>query len=177
MIIAGPLARIGMDSAGTLQEIAAFVALIQDVRRQCGRRVAVILVHHEGKGGTVSGAWEGAGDTLLHVQAAGPGHTVLHVQKARWASGYHGRTLKLKWTGGEEFEVEGERDLLAEIVRLLADGRWRTVEEIRKGVSAGTESVEQIVKAEHVERFQMRTGEDARALGRSPMAQLFQVAP
>ncbi len=38
-------------------------------------RVAFVLVHHENKGGKVSGAWEGAGDTLLHVTAQGHGRT------------------------------------------------------------------------------------------------------
>ena len=33
-----------------------------------GRPVDFVLIHHENKGGKVSGAWEGAGDTLLHVQ-------------------------------------------------------------------------------------------------------------
>jgi hypothetical protein len=177
VIIAGPLTRIGMDSAGTLQEVAAFAALIDDVRRRCGRRVAVILVHHENKGGTVSGAWEGAGDTLLHVEAAGPGRTILRIQKARWASDYHGRTLKLKWTDGEGFEVEADRDLLAEIEALFADGKWRTINEVRVAVGAGKESVEDVILKDNADRFQMRTGEDARALERSPKAKLYQVAP
>ena len=32
VLIAGPLTRIGMDAAGTLQEVAAFLALVADVR-------------------------------------------------------------------------------------------------------------------------------------------------
>ena len=58
------------------------------------------------KGGKVSGAWEGAGDTLFHVQAQGHGSVRLHVQKARWSSSWHKQTLQLAWTDGEGFSVE-----------------------------------------------------------------------
>jgi hypothetical protein len=108
VVIVGPLNRIGMDEAGTLQEVRDFMRLVDETRRLAGRPVAVLLVHHENKGGKVSGAWEGAGDTLLHVQAQGHGRTRLYVQKARWASSYHATTLHLRWTDGEGFEVEDE---------------------------------------------------------------------
>jgi hypothetical protein len=175
VIIAGPLTRIGMDGPGTLQEVAGFLALVQDVRARGERRLTLILVHHENKGGAVSGAWEGAGDTLLHVQAARPGQTVVHVQKARWASELHGKTLKLAWTAGEGFEPIGDRDLLSEVTELMADGEWRTVDEIRAGVGAGTQAVRKLL-TDHEDHFELCTGEDARLLGRSPKAQLYRVA-
>jgi hypothetical protein len=175
VLIVGPVTRSGMDEAGTLQEVRDFLQLVAEVRRESGRRLTVTLVHHESKGGAVSGAWEGAGDTLLHVQAAGPGQTVVHVQKARWASEYHGETLKLSWAPGESFEMAADRDLLAEARELLADGKWRTVDEIREAVGAGTKAVRDILEA-HPERFQVRTGEEARALGRNVKAKLYQVA-
>jgi hypothetical protein len=175
VIVAGPLTRIGMDSAGTLQEVAAFMAMVGDVRAQCDRRLTLILVHHENKGGAVSGAWEGAGDTLLHAQAAGPGHTIVYVQKARWASEYHGTTLKLVWTDGEGFELELERDLLGEILSLLSDGTWRTIEDIREECGARTQAVREVLTGPG-DRFEKCTGEDARALGRSAKAQLYRVA-
>jgi hypothetical protein len=108
VVIVGPLNRIGMDDAGTLQEVRDFMLLVQETRRLAGRPVAILLVHHENKGGKVSGAWEGAGDTLLHVQAQGHGHTRLYVQKARWSSSYHATTLQLRWTDGEGFEPVDE---------------------------------------------------------------------
>ena len=79
----------------------------------------------------MSGAWEGSGDTLLHVQKAGDGDTVVVVQKAWWSSECHGRVLKLAWTDGEGFAVEAtDRDLLAEAIAYL-DGRpWRTAKEV-----------------------------------------------
>ncbi len=95
-----------MNDAGTLQEVRAFIALCDDVRRRSGRTVTFILIHHENKGGKVSGAWEGAGDTLLHVSGMGHGRTRLHIQKARWSSTWHAQTLELCWLDGEGFEVD-----------------------------------------------------------------------
>jgi hypothetical protein len=105
VVIVGPLNRIGMDEAGTLQEVRNFTLLVAETRQLAGRKVAIMLVHHENKGGKVSGAWEGAGDTLLHVQAQGHGQTRLYVQKARWASSYHATALQLRWTDREGFEL------------------------------------------------------------------------
>jgi hypothetical protein len=175
VVIAGPLTRIGMEEAGTLQQTRDFMRLVADVRARCGRRVAVLIVHHENRAGTVSGAWDGVGDTLLHVREAGHGHTLVHVEKARWGHSYQGTTIKLKWAPGEGFEVETERDLLAEIKSLFADGKWRIVEEIRKELGVGKDTVSDLLQ-EHAEDFRMCTGEDARALGRSKAALLYQVA-
>ena len=60
----------------------------------------------------MSGAWEGAVDTLFHVQAQGHGQTRLFIQKARWGGAYHKQKLQLVWTEGEGFDVtdEEERD-------------------------------------------------------------------
>ena len=176
VLIAGPLTRIGMDEAGTLQEVRAFTELVEDVRRQCARSLAVILVHHQNKAGAVSGAWEAAGDTLLHVQAAGNGHTVVFVQKARWDTERTQTTLKLAWTDGESFQREGDRNYLAEIEQLLSDGRWRTAKQIavqtEGGIGANLDTVKELVK-ENSERFEPRTGDDAKALGRHPSAILW----
>jgi len=185
VLIAGPLTRLGMDSAGTLQEVRAFADLIQDVRIRSERPLTVVLVHHENKAGAVSGAWEGAGDTLLHVQGAGNGHTLVLVQKARWDGGRHGTTLQLAWTEGEGFELEGDRDYLAEVVGLLerlsgmGDESWRTAKQIAArvdegGIGAGEKTVRDLLNA-HPERFESRTGEDAKAVGRHPSATVWQV--
>ena len=112
LIIIGPVSRSGMDEAGTLQQTRDFMSLLADVRDRAGHPVAFVLVHHESKTGKVSGAWEGASDTLLHVQGQGSGHTRIYVQKARWSSQHHGTTLRLDWTPGEGFAVSAtpERD-------------------------------------------------------------------
>jgi hypothetical protein len=149
VLIVGPLTRAGMDCAGTLQEVRDFMGLVGDLRKACGRRLAVLIVHHENRAGTVSGAWEGAVDTLLHVEARGPGHTLLRFQKARWSSTWHGQNLTLSWTEGEGFTVEGERDYIGEIAALLADGQWRTAKEIAgqgDGIGAGVDTVRDRLK-------------------------------
>jgi AAA domain len=136
VVIAGPVTRLGMNEAGTLQEVRDFMALIDDVRRRSGQRVAVVLNHHENKGGKVSGAWEGAGDTLLHVQARGHGNLRLYVEKARWSSSHHKTTLQLVWAEGEGFalaEAEPGRperswDEIATYVRAHGGCNWRAVE-------------------------------------------------
>ena len=139
VIIAGPLSKIGMNDAGTLAEVNTFMEMIRQVSSRVTRPLTVILVHHENKGGSVSGAWEGAGDTILHTQSARNGKTILEVQKARWDSKRHGLTLKLRWTEGESFALENERDMLAEIRGLLMDGTPRTAGEIRVALEAGAD--------------------------------------
>jgi hypothetical protein len=105
LLMAGPLGRLGMDFPGTLAEVNGFMSLIAEVRDRVPA-LAVLLAHHENRGGRVSGAWEGSGDTLMHVQSAGHGKTLLRFQKARWAETWHKRTLHLAWTDGEGFAVE-----------------------------------------------------------------------
>ena len=105
-MIVGPLASSGMEAAGTLQDVRAFLALVDDVRERSGRPVAIVLVHHENKGGKVSGAWEGAGDTLIHVTQHGHGKVRVYFQKARWASDLHATGLELAWADGDTFTVE-----------------------------------------------------------------------
>jgi hypothetical protein len=105
VVFVGPVTASGMDEAGTMQEVRAFVALVDEVRARSGRPVAFVLVHHESKSGKVSGAWEGVGDTLLHVNGQGHGKLRLHVQKARWASDLHAKALRLVWADGDSFAL------------------------------------------------------------------------
>ena len=136
MVMLGPITRAGMNEAGTLQEVRDYSALLADVRSRAGRPVTFVLVHHENKGGTVSGAWEGAGDTLIHVQAQGHGRTRLYFQKCRWSSEHHGTTIQLAWTEGEGFAVTDEPvrddnsiadDLLAAVLS-QGGASWNTIE-------------------------------------------------
>jgi AAA domain len=144
VVIVGPLARSGMNEAGTLQEVREFLSLVADARARAQRRVAVVLIHHENKGGKVSGAWEGSGDTLLHVQGQGHGRTRLFVQKARWSSSLHGTALQLLWADGETFTVEEtpelDDDTIAERILVAVDenpgGGWTKIEEATPGTSS-----------------------------------------
>jgi hypothetical protein len=112
VVFIGPVTRSGMNDAGTLQQVVEYTKLLADVRIRSGRRVTFVLVHHENRAGQVSGAWEGAVDTLFHVQAQGHGQTRLFIQKARWGGAYHKQKLQLVWTEGGGFDVtdEEERD-------------------------------------------------------------------
>jgi hypothetical protein len=180
LVIAGPLTRVGMDAAGTLQDVGAFMQFIADMRASCRRRLTLVLIHHENKARTVSGAWEGAGDTLLHVQGAGNGHTVVVVQKARWASAMHGKTLKLTWTAGEGFELDADRNPVEEIEALLQDGAWRTEREIaapkdKGGIGLNRDTVRRTLES-NPDRFESRTGDAAKAVGRHPNATGWSVA-
>jgi AAA domain len=188
VLIVGPLTRVGMDELGTLQEVRDFVAQVDAFRSKTGRRLTVVLIHHENKGGSVSGAWEGAGDTLLHAQVHEPGKTVLFVQKARHSTDWHKRTLKLGWTDGEGFEVieERERDLLEEIVTLLTESpdrspskRLRTKKEIAAksegGIGRNETDVGEVLAA-NPDLFRSYTKEAAKAMGRPPTATLWGLA-
>jgi hypothetical protein len=172
VLIAGPLVTIGMDTHGTLQEVRAFIEWIQDVRRRSRRPLTVVLIHHENKSGDVSGAWTGALDTMLHVQNAGNGHTVVYVKKARWDSSRHGTTMNLAWQGVDGFRLEGDRDYLAEITALLDGGKWLSVREIATGIEAGEQTVKPLL-VDNPGRFELRSGDAAKALGRSHNAKLF----
>jgi AAA domain len=143
VVITGPLTAAGMEAAGTLQEVRAFLDLVDEVRALAGRRFANLLIHHENRGGQVSGAWEGAGDTLLHLQQHGRGQLRLYVQKARWSSEHHATSRHLVWADGEGFTVEEKPELddeaIAEkiVAAVTAEPgvRWTRVEEQTPGMA------------------------------------------
>ena len=142
VVIAGPVTRLGMNEAGTLQEVRDFLQLVAQVRLYTGRPITFVLIHHENKGGKVSGAWEGSGDTLLHVSGQGHGRTRLHVQKARWSTPHHATTTQLAWTDGEGFEVEdkphlADAQIADNVLKAVGDdpgATWTRIAEATPGV-------------------------------------------
>lgn len=104
VLFAGPVAALGLEGGGTPAEVRQFVAHLEHVRALVGREVAFVLIAHTNKGGQVSGAWEGATDTLAHFMATGNGQTRLHWKKCRWAGSLHGAVWNLHWRDGETFE-------------------------------------------------------------------------
>ena len=106
------------------------------------RPVSFLLGHHESKAGRVSGAWEGVGDTLWHLQGAGHGHARLFMQKVRWASDWQGRTLHLEWAPGKSFvvsekpEVDDETigDALVAAIRENPGTGWTKIAAAAKGI-------------------------------------------
>ena len=141
VLAAGPVGRLGITGGGTMEEVAAFVDLIEQVRAGVGRPLAAMLVHHDNKAGTVSGAWEGVPDTIGHVRGIGNGATRVEWEKARWSSELHGRTWKLHWREGEAYELDEtpevtEDDILAGITATVAANpgcAWRVVRDAVTG--------------------------------------------
>lgn len=144
VVIVGPVVVAGMEKAGTLQDVREFLALVDDVRDRSDRSVTFVLVHHENKGGEVSGAWEGAGDTLLHLSAQGHGKTRLHVQKARQAPDYHLTTIQLEWADGEGYTVAEKEEVdddtlegkILAAISFQPGIKWTDVEKKVLGVSS-----------------------------------------
>jgi len=190
VLIAGPVTRVGMDELGTLQQVRDFLSQVTRFRERTGRRLTVLLIHHENKGGTVSGAWEGAGDTLMHATVRGRGRTTLTFQKARWSSEWHKQRLELDWTDGEGFEVaeEQDRDLLAEVSAWLLENPHSTPKEIAtkkkvtdengtrqiKGIGANETAVRELLEGRQ-DLFRVRTRDEAKAVGRHPSANVWEV--
>ena len=174
LLIVGPLTRVGMDEAGTLQQVRDFEGLVEDLRARSGRPLAVLLIHHENRAGTVSGAWEGAGDTLVHVEERSHGSTAVTFQKTRWASNVHGTTMELAWTAGEGYRVKDERDLLGQLKTYLVTNPWKTANEIAEpaakgGIGANKKTVAKELK-EHQGTFASEPGDQH---GRSANATLW----
>jgi hypothetical protein len=146
VVCIGPVTAVGMEAAGTLQDVRAFTSLINEVRQLSGRRVTFVLIHHENKGGTVSGAWEGVGDTLIHVSLVGRGNTQLRFQKVRWSSTHHATSLQLTWVEPDGFTVANkpvfDPDALAgQILAHIAEHPgigWSRVEEATPGIAKAT---------------------------------------
>jgi hypothetical protein len=136
VLVIGPVTAAGMLEAGTIQEVRDFMRTkVADVRNRSGRPVAIVVVHHESKSGRPSGAWEGVGDTLIHVQALGHGKTRLFFQKARWSEKHHQTGMELAWADGQGFEVTDKAEVTAstiaeEILEAALQnggGSWNTI--------------------------------------------------
>jgi hypothetical protein len=113
--------------------------------------------------------------------------TQIRQPKLRWARRGRGPTLLFAFDPATEAfsyigeQAEDERDYLAEVRDLLADGKWRTVKEAAAPAKAdGIAANEKIVKKvleEHPDLFVSCTGDDAKALGRSKQATLWRLRP
>lgn len=173
VVIAGPLTRLGMNEAGTLQQTRDFMANVDDVRSKTEQIFSTVLIHHDNKAGGVSGAWEGTTDTLLHVTGVSRGLTKLHVQKARWSSELHNQSFDLNWIDGEGFAVKDERDYQAELETLGRDKEPRTVKQFATAKDGGIGTTEKIVR-KHVENPLYWTKIEGKDLpGKSPKGMFY----
>ena len=140
LVVAGPLSGLGTEGGGTLDEVREFTQFMRSVRELASSPIAFLLVHHENKAGSVSGAWEGATDTTAHVQALGHGRTRVYWQKVRWCSSLHATSSQLVWADGDTFAIEEGEEITAESMadgileaaRLLPGGSWTKIRELKQ---------------------------------------------
>ena len=125
LVVIGPVRSLGMTGNGTLAEIEEFGQYFKDVRAQSGTDVGFLIVHHENRGGTVSGVWEGYVESLFHAQGRGHGKARLFFQKVRWSSDYHQTGKDLVWSSNVPYSFEvidkAEPTTPAEMAQLILD--------------------------------------------------------
>jgi hypothetical protein len=135
ILVAGPLSRLGMEGAGTLDDVRRFDEFLLDLRRLVSSKFAIVLVHHPNRAGNPSGAWEGAVDTLLRVRGR-RGATRLNWEKCRWSSELHRTSTTLAWAPDGSYEVRADplpsaavdkRELIIGAVRSAPGASWSDV--------------------------------------------------
>jgi hypothetical protein len=179
LVISDPLDSLGIEGVGSPEDTRAFM----DRLGQAGlfRDVAFWLLHHARKEGAqdeldeVSGAWGGKPDTMLMLEKRDGNRARLSFPKIRWSRrGTRPAYILAFDTDTESFtvaheEADEERDYIAEVAQLLADGTWRTPKEIAApkadGIGANVDTVKGILES-NPDRFESRTGEAAKAVGR-----------
>lgn len=102
VLIAGPVRRLGLEGGGTPAETVAYMQLLDRVRAASRRPVAIGNVHHENKGGDISGAFEAEFDTVVQVKADGRDRTQVYFRKSRWSSKIHRSRMTLAWVIASE---------------------------------------------------------------------------
>jgi len=135
----------------------------------------------------VSGAWGGRPDAMLMLDKKEGNRARLSFPKIRWSRrGTRAAYILAFDPDSETFTVaheeqEEERDYVAEIEELLADDRWRTAKEIAAKKDADEPGIGANVGREidvlehHPDRFESRTGEAARQVGRHPNATVWRL--
>jgi hypothetical protein len=135
----------------------------------------------------VSGAWGGRPDTMLMLEKKEGNRARLSFPKIRWSRrGTRAAYILAFDPDTETFTVaheeqEEELDYVAEVEELLADDRWRTAKEIaakkdadEPGIGANVDLVKEVLE-KHPDRFESRTGEAAKRIGRHPNATVWRL--
>jgi hypothetical protein len=178
-----------VEGVGSPDDTRKFLALMKQTG--LNRTVAWWLNTHPRKEETkealneIAGAWGGKPDTVFLLRMLEGDRTQIRQPKLRWARRGKGPTLLFAFEPDTEAftyigeQAEDERDYLAEIRGLLADGAWRIVKEIAGPEKAGgigaNEKIVKKVLEEHPDVFESRTGDEAKALGRSAQAVLWRL--
>ena len=189
LVFGDPLDSLGIEGVGSPEDTRRFLALMKETG--LNTTVAWWLNTHPRKEETkealneISGAWGGKPDSVLLLRMLDDDRTQIRFPKLRWARRGKRPAILLAFDPdteaftylGEESEVE--RDYLAEVTDLFADGRWRTGKEIavpktKGGIGANIDTIKAVLD-EHPDVFVSRTGEAAKELGRSGQATVWQL--
>jgi hypothetical protein len=195
LVFGDPLDSLGIAGVGSPEDTRAFLTLMKETG--LNKTVAWWLNTHPRKEETkealneISGAWGGKPDSVLLLRMLADDRTQIRFPKLRWTKRGKRPTILLAFDPDTEAftyigeESEEERDYLAEIADLLADGRWRIVKEIaapkdkpkaRRGIGANVDTIKTVLE-EHPDVFESRTGEAAKEVGRSAAAIVWQLKP
>lgn len=197
LVFGDPLDSLGIEGVGSPEDTRKFLELMKATG--LNKTVAWWLNTHPRKEETkealneIAGAWGGKPDTVFLLRMLADDRTQIRQPKLRWARRGKGPTLLFGFDPdteafsyiGEESDVE--RDYLAEVRDLLKDGQWRIVKQIASpkepkdknvepGIGANDKAVTKVLE-EHPDVFEMRTGDEAKALGRKTEAKLWRLRP
>jgi hypothetical protein len=189
LVFGDPLDSLGIEGVGSPEDTRKFLALMKQTG--LNKSVAWWLNTHPRKEETkealneIAGAWGGKPDSVFLLRMLEGDRTQIRQPKLRWARRGKGPTLLFAFDPDTEAfnfigeQTEDERDYLAEVRELLGDGKWRIVKEIAAPLEAGgiaaNEKIVKKVLVEHPDVFESRTGDEAKALGRSAQATLWQL--
>jgi hypothetical protein len=158
LVVSDTLTRFGVRGNGTPEETREFVEWLTELG--LGRDVAFLLLHHprtrpeqgESELEMLAGAWPPHADVILLLQRLGAGRARLSYPKTRWALGQRPASILAFDPESESFSyvadnVAEERDLVAELAELMAEGGLWTVSQLRKpkakgGVGARKKAIE-----------------------------------
>jgi hypothetical protein len=164
LIVSDTLTRFGARGNGTPEETRDFVELLTELG--LGRDVAFLLLHHqrtrpdpgEDELERIAGAWPPHADLILLLKRLGGDRARLSFPKTRWTDGERPASILAFDPAAASFvhvadDVPAERDLVAELAELMADGEWWTVTALRKskeegGVGAGPDAVKQALDSD-----------------------------
>ncbi len=152
VVIMGPLARLGAKGGGTPDDVTEVEEMLADLRMLAGRPFAVVVITHENKAGDISGAWDRAPETLLHLKKDGKHRAVLDFKKVRDSPELHGTQWVLELIHPDGFARVGvnpapEEDISAAVLAALAGGEWATQGKLHKAAGVGLPKVQRALAA------------------------------
>jgi hypothetical protein len=187
-VFGDPLDSMGIKGVGSPEDTRAFLELLKDTG--LNRTVAWWLNTHPRKEETrealneIAGAWGGKPDTVFLLKLLDGDRTQVRQPKLRWAKRGKGPTLLFAFdpetetfTYVAEQAEDPKADRLGKLVNALAPAgeQWLTVREVKSAVHGGV-WVEELL-GDHPDLFELRTGLQAKALGRHPSSKLWGLRP